>query len=256
MGNMDLWDKVKQPPAEALKEIAGGRLKGYTDISPQWRYQILTEQFGPCGTGWVYVIKRTWCEPYGDEVLAFAEILLYIGDSKPIPGIGGSKLSTKETKGVYVCDEAYKMAVTDALSVACKVLGIGADIYAGKGSKYPTSPAQGTKQGAEQTPGPAPAPNASGDSKLISDGNAMIQAMTKSDPEKMKDLIRKHSGFAGDEGRVEKDSLEDLKGKWLFRTFKGVETEYQEFVSGKNEMKIADDNPPLPDGPDQVEAPF
>ena len=34
-----------------------------------------------------------------------------------------------ESKGLYVNDECYKMALTDAISVACKGLGIGADIY-------------------------------------------------------------------------------------------------------------------------------
>lgn len=49
--------------------------------------------------------------------------------SQAIPGTGGSKLATKERNGVYVSDECYKMATTDALSVACKNLGIGADVY-------------------------------------------------------------------------------------------------------------------------------
>jgi DNA-directed RNA polymerase subunit RPC12/RpoP len=35
----------------------------------------------------------------------------------------------KETNGIYVSDECYKMALTDALSVACKALGVGADVY-------------------------------------------------------------------------------------------------------------------------------
>ena len=265
---MELWNKVKQPPAGALKEIKGGRLKGYTDINPQWRYQILTEAFGQCGVGWTYEIKRTWCEPYGDEVLAFAEILLYIGDNKAVPGIGGSKLSTKETKGVYVCDEAYKMAVTDALSVACKVLGIGANVYMGKkdDSKYGTpQPSQGTSK-----PTPVKQSPDGGDDKLISDGNAMIQAMTSSDTQKAIELVRKHSGFEGKNGRVERDSLEQLKGKWLFKTFKNIESEYSLFVDKENsEMQIdgdshaafltqenGADNPPLPTRPDGEDVPF
>ena len=237
MDNMELWNKVKQPPAGALKEIKGGRLKGYTDINPQWRYQILTEAFGQCGVGWTYEIKRTWCEPYGDEVLAFAEILLYIGDNKAVPGIGGSKLSTKETKGVYVCDEAYKMAVTDALSVACKVLGIGANIYMGKkdDSKYGNpQPSQGTSKPTPVKQGPD-----GGDGKLIADGNALLAAMTGGDTQKAIELVRKHSGFEGTEGRVERSSLEQLKGKWLFKTFKNIESEYQEFVrANADELSI------------------
>jgi hypothetical protein len=141
--NMKLWNALKQPPKTALRQITGGRLKGKTDINPQWRYAALTERFGPCGIGWKYEIQRLWIEA-GDkgQVLAFAEIALYIKMedrwSEPIPGIGGSMLITMEKSGLYSSDEAYKMAVTDALSVAMKVLGVGADVYAGlwDGSKY------------------------------------------------------------------------------------------------------------------------
>jgi molecular chaperone DnaK (HSP70) len=35
----------------------------------------------------------------------------------------------KEKDGPYVNDECFKMALTDAISVACKALGVGADVY-------------------------------------------------------------------------------------------------------------------------------
>ena len=138
MGNMDIWEKVARPPKEALKTIKGGRLKGMTDISPQWRMQVLTEAFGPCGIGWNYEIEKLWIEQCGEEVLAFASITLTVAHHEGISGIGGSKMVVKESGGLYNNDEAYKMAVTDALSVAAKALGIGADIYMGRwdGSKY------------------------------------------------------------------------------------------------------------------------
>lgn len=64
--------------------------------------------------------------------------MLYDGKwSQPISGTGGSRLATNERSGVYVSDECYKMATTDALSVACKNLGIGADVYWKEGkTKY------------------------------------------------------------------------------------------------------------------------
>ncbi len=143
MSNLEIWEKVKRPPKDALKTIQGGRLRGMTDINPQWRYKILTELFGPCGKWWGYEIKRLWLEPALDEIVAFAEIVLWYYDSnndsiKNIPGIGGSKFVAKESGGLRANDEAFKMAVTDALSVACKMLGIGADVYSGRwdGSKY------------------------------------------------------------------------------------------------------------------------
>jgi len=140
MNNMNIWDQVKQPPPSALRTIQAGRLKGKTDINPQWRYQVMTEQFGVAGLGWSYTIEKLWAEPCNDgQVFAFAQINLWVkGSDKPIPGIGGSMLVTKEKEGLHASDEGYKMAVTDALSVAMKMLGVAADVYGGlwDGSKY------------------------------------------------------------------------------------------------------------------------
>ena len=121
-----------------------------TDISPMWRYEVLTEMFGPCGIGWKFEIEKTWITEGADSVqVANATINLYIHDrdtenhwSEPIPGVGGSMFVAKESKGLYTSDEACKMAVTDALSTACKMLGIGSAIYSGKwdGSKYKDDP--------------------------------------------------------------------------------------------------------------------
>lgn len=133
MEKMDIYNRVRQVPDEAKKAISAGRLKGMTDINPMWRIKKLTEEFGPCGIGWWTKVTDRWTETTGDETCAFVDLELYIkvGDewSKPITGSGGSKLATKERSGIYVSDECYKMAETDALSVACKKLGIGADVY-------------------------------------------------------------------------------------------------------------------------------
>jgi len=141
--SLDLWNRLATPPVSALKKITGGRLSGKSDINPQWRMQRLTEEFGPCGVGWKYTIDKLWTEPGTDGVVfAFALISLYTlaGDewADPIPGIGGHKLVEDETKGLHNNDEAFKMAVTDALSVAMKALGVAAEVYLGNfdGSKY------------------------------------------------------------------------------------------------------------------------
>ena len=147
MENLTIWNAVERPPSEALKPIRAGRLKGKSDISPQWRMKALTEQFGPCGIGWRYEITKLWTEP-GDngQVFAFAMVNLYYkheGEwSEAVPGIGGSMLVVNESKGPYSSDEAFKMAVTDALSVAMKALGVAAAIYSGlwDGSKYTDEP--------------------------------------------------------------------------------------------------------------------
>lgn len=136
MENLEFYNKFRSVPKDAQKEIGAGRLKGFTDINPMWRIKILTETFGPCGIGWYTEIINKWSENTGNEIAVFVEINLYIKIenewSKPIYGIGGSKLLMQESKGPYTSDEAYKMAYTDAISIACKALGVGADIYYSK----------------------------------------------------------------------------------------------------------------------------
>ncbi len=157
MGNMDIYNKVREVPPEAQKTITAGRLKGFTDINPMWRIKVLTEMFGPAGIGWYYEIidKRVEDGAAGEKV-AVVDINLYIkheGEwSKPIQGTGGSMLVAKEKNGMYTSDECFKMALTDAISVACKSLGVGADVYYAKDrSKYKAPNADG-KSGEQPKP--------------------------------------------------------------------------------------------------------
>jgi hypothetical protein len=147
MNNLDLWNKLNKPPPSALKTIGAGRLKGMSDINPQWRLQVMTEHFGQIGIGWYYEIVEMWTEDgAGGELMAFVQINLFTCNggvwSKPIVGIGGSALVAKESSGLRANDEGYKMATTDALSVAMKQLGVASAIYEGRwdGSKYKDEP--------------------------------------------------------------------------------------------------------------------
>jgi hypothetical protein len=132
--NLELYEKVKVVPETAKKPIQAGNLKGYTDINPMWRIKVLTEQFGICGIGWYTEIIEQWKEQgAGPEIIFFVKLNLYIKFNnewtKPIQGTGGSMLINNFSKGAKSNDEALKMAETDAISVACKKLGIGADVY-------------------------------------------------------------------------------------------------------------------------------
>lgn len=132
MDNMKYYDLFRSVPKEAQKTIQAGKLKGFTDINPMWRIKMLTEAFGMCGEGWKTSDVKMWTETAGGETAAFVTLNLYVkeGDkwSDPIFGIGGSKLAGKGV-GDGINDEAFKMAYTDALSIACKNLGMAADIY-------------------------------------------------------------------------------------------------------------------------------
>lgn len=143
--NMTIYAKMAEPPKSALKTIQAGRLRGMSDINPQWRYKIMTEMFGICGIGWKFNIDKTWLENgCNGEVVANAQVSVYVRDpetkewSDAIVGVGGSMLITNEKSGLHTSDEAFKMAVTDAFSTSLKMLGVAAAIYEGRwdGSKY------------------------------------------------------------------------------------------------------------------------
>lgn len=133
MDTLELYEKVRAVPAEAQKPISAGRLRGMTDINPMWRIKKLTEIFGPCGEGWHTSDVTFDVRQCNDETVVICTGWLHTktGDqwNQPIFGVGGSKLISKESKGLYVDDESYKKAYTDMLSVACKALGMGADVY-------------------------------------------------------------------------------------------------------------------------------
>ena len=145
MDNMELFRQFEKTADEAKKPIEAGRLKGFTDINPMWRFKRLTEVFGPVGIGWKFIITDKQIVSGADGVVsAFVDILLFYklnGEwSEGIPGTGGSSFVAKESKGLYTSDECFKMALSDAIGTACKALGMSADIYFSKDrSKYTTA---------------------------------------------------------------------------------------------------------------------
>ena len=133
---MRIYNRTRRVPAAAQKTIAAGRLKGFTDISPMWRIKKLTEEFGPVGQGWyTEILHKEVVDGPNGEKMCFIDLNLYCRESPqdawsaPIYGTGGSFLIAKESAGLRPDDEGWKKAYTDALSVACKAIGIGADVY-------------------------------------------------------------------------------------------------------------------------------
>ena len=169
-GNLSIYERMRSVPAEAKKAIEAGRLKGKSDINPMWRIKKLTEVFGPVGFGWYTEVIKTWTEvDENSDVAVFVDINLFVkkdGEwSKPIYGNGGNKLISHERKyenGTqvlvpYLDDDAYKKAYTDAISVAAKALGVGADVYFEKDvTKYDTAQSQSEPVQAQVAGTPVP----------------------------------------------------------------------------------------------------
>lgn len=150
MSNTELWDKLgKTDPKHTKSFQRAGGFKG-TAIKPMWAYRKLTEEFGPCGTGWG-VGEPTFQVVHGDnkEVLVFCHVNgWYMRDEqqRTVWGVGGDKVvSYVRANEKYNRperwdndDEAFKKAYTDALTNAFKLIGVGADVHMGlfDDSKY------------------------------------------------------------------------------------------------------------------------
>lgn len=235
--NLRHWNKLCAPPTWALRPIAAGRLKGKTDINPQWRMMAMTDTFGPCGTGWKYTIDKLWLERGApikkseeahEEVAAFALVSVYYKDgeewSAPVPGIGGSMFTEMEKNGPFNSDEAYKMAITDALSVAFKAIGVAANIYSGDrfdGSKYQREQRQA------QQPATPPQEVTEPTTARLDLYNALGQVYHGNEAE-MADALRSYSEFDGKDGSKKFLTIANLQHptaneklhKWFASTLK------------------------------------
>ncbi len=143
--NLALWDELSVTDPKATKPFTkGGGFKG-TDINPTWRMKRMTEVFGPVGQGWGWRINHHWSQEIAwtlrdgtakSGTFAYVEVdLWYRASANEIvfvgPQIGGTEMAGQ-------ADEAYKMAVTDALGKCMVALGLSADVYLGQfdDSKY------------------------------------------------------------------------------------------------------------------------
>lgn len=204
--NMNVYEKARSVPPEALKAIQGGRLKGMSDINPMWRIKMLTELFGMCGVGWkMEITDRRLVPGGGDETVCFVDINLYVKVdgtwSEAIPGQGGSSFVTMERNGLFTSDECFKMATTDAIGSACKMLGMAADVYFEKDrTKYsqgeeaaaqaPQLPYSApSSQSTQQQPRPSQ-PSTGATSKPISDAQIKLIGTQKSKKNMADDVYR------------------------------------------------------------------
>jgi hypothetical protein len=200
--NLKVYNLLKDVPKSAQKPIKGGRLKGMTDIKPMWRIEKLTEIFGMCGFGWKTVIKnKEVIEGANNEKIAVVDIDLYVKVdgvwSEPIEGTGGSSFIAKETNGLYTSDECFKMAYTDAISVACKSLGMGASIYWGD-SKYGTDKSESAANETEPAKTTKATPGQVKALLQVYTGDKLTKLLEKNNISKIEDLpMKKASEIIG-----------------------------------------------------------
>jgi hypothetical protein len=139
MSKTAIWDSLKRVPKEHLKPFK--RSGGFTGtaIKPMWTFHRMTEEFGPCGTGWGVCTPDFNVQPAGNEILVYCIVHVWYGDhDHTVCGVGGDKILSVGNSGPRTDDEAFKKAFTDAVTNALKMIGAGADIHMGlwDGNKY------------------------------------------------------------------------------------------------------------------------
>lgn len=143
MTNTELWDKLgRTDPAHTKNFTRGGGFRG-TAIKPMWSYRRMTEEFGPCGTGWgIGAPQFQVLQGADDEKLVFCTVTVWYGPERhELVGVGGDKAVGKFSSGLKSDDEAFKKSFTDAVTNALKMIGVGADVHMGMfdDSKYVNS---------------------------------------------------------------------------------------------------------------------
>lgn len=138
----DLWDRLgKTDPKHTSKFKRSGGFSG-TAIKPIWSIRSMTEEFGPCGSGWGINEPSFQVVPSTDETLVFCTVSIWHGQRENVVyGVGGDKVVAKFSSGIRSDDEAFKKAFTDAVTNAMKMIGVGADVHMGlfDDSKYVAS---------------------------------------------------------------------------------------------------------------------
>lgn len=133
-GNTDLWDRLgKTDPSHTKQFKRAGGFSG-TAIKPMWAYRRMTEEFGPCGTGWGVNEPSFQVVPGPEgEMLVYCTASIWYGEREKIAfGVGGDKAVGKNKYGLTGDDEAFKKAFTDAITNALKMIGVGADVHMGR----------------------------------------------------------------------------------------------------------------------------
>lgn len=171
--NLRIWNALgKTDPTHTKPFSRAGGFKG-TAIKPIWTAMRMTEYFGPCGIGWGMGEPTFQTLPVGEEVLVYCTVgLWYIENTggmaaktAQVYGVGGDKCATKRNDGkLFVDDEAFKKAFTDAIGNAMKQIGVAADVHMGlfDDNKYVAEmKKEFAEEGAPQAPAPTrPAPQA------------------------------------------------------------------------------------------------
>lgn len=152
--NLAMWNRLMPTNPKYTKAFDRGGFKG-TATNGTYIVQRLTEEFGPCGIGWRFVIEDDRVQE-GHTLKNGDKAKLHIvrghldyradtdmacevdGWFSTSPQFGQTMLVGENKYGTFTDEEAPKKSITDAISKCAVLLGIAADVHLGlfDDSKY------------------------------------------------------------------------------------------------------------------------
>jgi hypothetical protein len=132
LDNLDLWNRLKRTDPKATKPFTrAGGFRG-TQIDPTWRFQTMTEVFGPVGKGWGYE-QMDWT--IAERMIFICARVWYVDPTTGEtcwtgPQWGGTEMVRRRNGIEAPDDECFKMSMTDAVGKC--LLQIGLAFFAAK----------------------------------------------------------------------------------------------------------------------------
>lgn len=128
---MHIWKRVCETDPAFTKEV--GFRGGFTSIVPQYQKQIMTEEFGPCGTGWGAEAEWFEIERDPDNIVVKCKLHAWYrdkgGDIRYMLPVQGKAMARDNGREDLDSD---KKCFTDALSKAVSAIGVNADVFLGQ----------------------------------------------------------------------------------------------------------------------------
>lgn len=141
MDTLALWNRLEPTDPRKTKVFKGKGGFGGTAINGTYVIKCLTEEFGPCGRGWKFVLENERIEDghtlkSGDKArlhivrghLSYMQEGIWYDTS---PQFGQTFLVSEFSSGTFTDEEAPKKSITDCIGKCAVLLGIGADIHLG-----------------------------------------------------------------------------------------------------------------------------
>jgi hypothetical protein len=173
--NMSLWARLCTTDPSYTQPVKRGGFS-FTAIDAMYQVRRMTETFGSIGRGWGYTIDERWRDDYADGTsVANAMVTVWYGPSADNHSLAGPHCGCCELRvlrkgkdgreGYWQTDpEAWKKAITNALTKCFSLIGLCADVFEGMfdDSRYVDELRRAAKQGrvdlVPEAPAPAPAP--------------------------------------------------------------------------------------------------